>query len=105
MKTLRIGHLYSKLLNIYGDGGNILTLKKRCEWRGINVIVEEINVGDSISEHDLYFILMQDRIYASHPFPCQGPSAPMRKKSHAIYETHKLYACHGWKNSYISSSY
>lgn len=56
MKTLRIGHLYSKLLNIYGDGGNILTLKKRCEWRGINVIVEEINVGDSISEHDLYFI-------------------------------------------------
>ena len=56
MKTLRIGHLYSKLLNIYGDGGNILTLKKRCEWRGINVIVEEINIGDSIGEHDLYFI-------------------------------------------------
>lgn len=56
MKTLRIGHLYSKLLNIYGDGGNILTLKKRCEWRGINVIVEEINIGDSICEHDLYFI-------------------------------------------------
>ena len=56
MKTLRIGHLYSKLLNIYGDGGNILTLKKRCEWRGINVIVDEINIGDSINEHDLYFI-------------------------------------------------
>ena len=56
MKTLRIGHLYSKLLNIYGDGGNILALKKRCEWRGINVVVEEINIGDSISEHDIYFI-------------------------------------------------
>ena len=56
MKTLRIGHLYSKLLNIYGDGGNILTLKKRCEWRGINVVVEEINIGDTLEEHDLYFI-------------------------------------------------
>lgn len=53
---LRIAHLYPKLLNIYGDGGNVLTLKKRCEWRGIEVIVDEINVGDTIGEHDIYFI-------------------------------------------------
>ena len=53
---LRIAHLYPKLLNIYGDGGNVLTLKKRCEWRGIEVIVDEINVGDTIDEHDIYFI-------------------------------------------------
>lgn len=56
MKTLRIAHLYSKLLNIYGDGGNILTLQKRCEWRGLNVEVEEINIGDEFKEHDFYFI-------------------------------------------------
>lgn len=56
MKTLRIAHLYSKLLNIYGDSGNILALKRRAEWRGINVIIDEINIGDSISEHDIYFI-------------------------------------------------
>ena len=57
MKTLRIGHLYPKLLNIYGDIGNIITLKKRCNWRGIDVIIDEINAGDSvIAEHDLYFI-------------------------------------------------
>ena len=53
---LRIAHLYPKLLNIYGDGGNVLTLKKRCEWRGIEVIVDEINVGDTIDAHDIYFI-------------------------------------------------
>lgn len=53
---LRIAHLYPKLLNIYGDGGNVLTLKKRCEWRGIGVNIDEINVGDSIVEHDIYFI-------------------------------------------------
>lgn len=53
---LKIAHLYPKLLNIYGDGGNILTLKKRCEWRCIEVTVEEINIGDTINEHDIYFI-------------------------------------------------
>lgn len=53
---LRIAHLYPKLLNIYGDGGNVLTLKKRCEWRGIEVNIDEINVGDPIGEHDIYFI-------------------------------------------------
>ena len=56
-KTLRIGHLYPKLLNIYGDGGNIITLKCRAEWRNINVTIDEINTGDdSIKEHDIYFI-------------------------------------------------
>ena len=56
MRELRIAHLYPKLLNLYGDMGNIITLKKRAEWRGINVIVDEIDIGDSIPEHDLYFI-------------------------------------------------
>lgn len=56
MRELRIAHLYPKLLNLYGDMGNIITLKKRCQWRGINVVIDEIGIGDSISEHDFYFI-------------------------------------------------
>lgn len=57
MRELKIGHLYPKLLNIYGDGGNIITLKKRAEWRGVNVEVHEINSGDVwLGEHDIYFI-------------------------------------------------
>ena len=57
MKQLKIGHLYPKLLNIYGDGGNIITLQKRAEWRGIGVNVDEINSGTTvIGEHDIYFI-------------------------------------------------
>ena len=56
MKKLKLGHLYPKLLNIYGDIGNIITLKKRCEWRGIDLEIDEINVGDKISNHDIYFI-------------------------------------------------
>lgn len=56
MRKIKIAHLYPKLLNIYGDGGNVLALKKRCEWRGIQVEIDEINIGDKISEHDIYFI-------------------------------------------------
>ena len=53
---ISIGHLYPKLLNLYGDIGNIITLKKRCEWRGIDVEYNEINMGDSVGEYDLYFM-------------------------------------------------
>lgn len=53
---ISIAHLYPKLLNLYGDMGNIITLKKRCEWRGISVEFEEVGQGDSLKEHDLYFI-------------------------------------------------
>src|SRR5579884_3731191 len=54
---LTLGHLYGSLMNTYGDDGNIIALKKRCEWRGIKVIVKEISLGDKIKkgEFDLYF--------------------------------------------------
>ena len=55
-RVLKIAHLYPKLLNLYGDMGNIITLTKRCEWRGIKVEIDNINIGDEIGEHDFYFI-------------------------------------------------
>lgn len=55
---LSIAHLYPKLLNIYGDFGNVLTLIKRCESRNIEVNLTNIEVGDEIdiTKYDLYFI-------------------------------------------------
>lgn len=55
---ISIAHLYPKLLNIYGDFGNIVAIRNRAEARGINVTYSEINVGDDIdiSKHDIYFI-------------------------------------------------
>lgn len=44
-KNITIGWLYPELMNIYGDRGNITTLVKRCEWRGIKAKVVELNVG------------------------------------------------------------
>jgi CobQ-like glutamine amidotransferase family enzyme len=55
---LSIAHLYPDLLNIYGDKGNILTISRRCEWRGITVELHEISIEQSIDpeKYDFYFI-------------------------------------------------
>ena len=45
---LTIGHLYPDLLNLYGDWGNIIALKKRCEWRGIEFEVKSFELTDEI---------------------------------------------------------
>lgn len=47
-----IGYLYPDLMNIYGDTGNIICLSKRCEWRGIEVVVKNISIGDRLKEKD-----------------------------------------------------
>jgi len=49
-KTLNIGWLYPQLMNIYGDRGNIITLQKRCEWRGIKAKVLRLDVGFSTKD-------------------------------------------------------
>jgi CobQ-like glutamine amidotransferase family enzyme len=55
---LRIAYLYPDHLNIYGDRGNILTLYQRCQWRGINVSILPIGLGETIDPDgpDLYFM-------------------------------------------------
>lgn len=55
---LRICHLYPDLLNLYGDRGNLMTLAGRARWRGIDVRVGELHLGDPLGseDHDLYFI-------------------------------------------------
>lgn len=54
---LTIGYLYGDYMNIYGDTGNIIALKKRAEWRGIEVKVKNISVGDRLEkgEADIFF--------------------------------------------------
>ena len=56
--TLTITHLYPGKMNIYGDIGNIITLKRRAEWRGVEVVVRKSEVGDKLKadETDIYFI-------------------------------------------------
>ncbi len=46
--TIKILHLYPKEMNLYGDHGNVLAIKRRCEWRNINVEVINYEPGDAI---------------------------------------------------------
>lgn len=55
---LRICHLYPDVLNLYGDGGNILCMQKRLAWRGIESELTRLPIGEqvSLSGFDLLFI-------------------------------------------------
>jgi len=57
-KSVNIYHYFPDRLNLYGDRGNIITLQKRCEWRGIEANVVELkNVKDApIQKADIIFI-------------------------------------------------
>ncbi|HCH34943.1 MAG: CobB/CobQ domain protein glutamine amidotransferase [Candidatus Saccharibacteria bacterium GW2011_GWC2_48_9] len=49
-RQLTIVQLYPDDMNIYGDWGNVLTVKKRAEWHGFEVELIDYNVGDIFPE-------------------------------------------------------
>jgi lipid II isoglutaminyl synthase (glutamine-hydrolysing) len=55
---ITIYHMYPESMNLYGDLGNIVTLVRRCEWRGIEVNVVNVKVGDKVdfSACDILFM-------------------------------------------------
>lgn len=58
MYTLTICHLYPDLLNLYGDRGNIIALTKRCEWRGIQVHIRQVSLGDRFNPDECDILFM-----------------------------------------------
>jgi CobQ-like glutamine amidotransferase family enzyme len=50
-------HLYPVEMNIYGDTGNVIALRRRMEWRGMEVRVDLVGVGDAydLPRADLVF--------------------------------------------------
>lgn len=56
--TLAITHLYPNHLNLYGDLGNIIAIKRRCQWLGIDYQVSHWDLNDSaqVGETDIYFM-------------------------------------------------
>lgn len=45
---IRIVHLYPRELGINGDVGNVLALRRRAEWRGVDVQVHDHEVGANL---------------------------------------------------------
>ena len=55
---IRVAHLYPDYLNIYADRGNIAVLARRAAWRGHELEVRAVSIGDDFraGEHDLLYI-------------------------------------------------
>jgi CobQ-like glutamine amidotransferase family enzyme len=55
---ISVGHLYPEYLNIYADRGNIAVLGQRAAWRGHELVVEGIGIGDELrpGSHDLLYV-------------------------------------------------
>lgn len=79
MPTLYLAHLYAAEMNVYGDRGNVIALRQRCAWRGIDLRVTPIAPGEQYdwSRFDLaFFGGGQDSgqaLVATDLFECQGP--------------------------------
>ena len=61
---LTIGHLCPDLMNLYGDRGNIICLVRRCQWRGIDVDVQEVSLSSNLELRTSNLLFMgggQDR--------------------------------------------
>ncbi len=57
-RPLRIVHLYPDALNLYGDGGNIASLRQRCAWRGIPAVVDQVRMGEELDLSDADVVLL-----------------------------------------------
>lgn len=53
---LVVGWLYPELMSTYGDRGNIICMRKRCEWRGIEF--EVVPIDQNTTESDFKRISM-----------------------------------------------
>ncbi len=55
---ITLGCLYPDIMSTYGDRGNVATIRRRCEWRGIAVDLRELRLGDPAGPDDLDLIII-----------------------------------------------
>lgn len=56
--TVKLCHLWSDTLNWNGSRGNLTCLKKRLEWRGIPVEIQEVAVGETTQLDDVDLVYL-----------------------------------------------
>lgn len=97
-RKITIGHLYPALLNLYGDRGNIASLTKRCEWRGIEAEVITYDLGEEIDFEKLDIILLGGGSDREQKLVCEALRA--QKESLAAYVEEEgvlLAVCGGYE--------
>ena len=95
---IRVGHLYPDYLNIYADRGNIAVLARRAAWRGHDLDVDAVGMGDPIEPgaHDLLYVGGgQDREQALVAPDIAGKGEELRQA--AAEGTAMLAVCGGYQ--------
>ena len=53
-----IGYLYPSVMSQYGDLGNVTAIVRRCQWRGIDAEVKELELGDTVDSGYIDLLLV-----------------------------------------------
>jgi CobQ-like glutamine amidotransferase family enzyme len=97
-QQLTIGWIYPKLMNVYGDRGNIIVLQKRCQWRDIEVEIKYLDAPLSEEELEKCDLLMMGGAQDEQQ---QIVSFDLKKKS----KTLKLAMEKGIPGLYVCGAY
>jgi CobQ-like glutamine amidotransferase family enzyme len=79
LPTLRIAHLYPALLNVAGDGGNVMSVVNRATWRGLSTEVVPVGLGDTPDFTSFDMVFFQggqdvEMMVAAQDLAAKGPS-------------------------------
>ncbi len=55
---VRLAHLYADVMNVYGDRGNAIALRYRCEMRGIAFEETNIGIGEAFDPQDYDLLIV-----------------------------------------------
>ena len=78
-RPLRIAHLYPSLLNVAGDGGNLIAIQRRAQWRGIPVEVVAVEKAETPDFRKFDIVLFHggqdvEMAVAAEDFALKAPS-------------------------------
>ncbi|MFL6287619.1 MAG: type 1 glutamine amidotransferase [Actinomycetes bacterium] len=79
LPTLRIAHLYPALLNVAGDGGNVMAVVRRAAWRGLKTEVVPVGLGETPDFASFDMVFFQggqdvEMMVAAEDLVTKGPS-------------------------------
>ncbi|MFL5693414.1 MAG: type 1 glutamine amidotransferase [Ktedonobacteraceae bacterium] len=96
--VLKIGHLYPTLMSVAADRGNLFSIEKRCQWRGIGVEVEQIYVKQTpdFTKYDLILFhggADREMDLASRDIQAKAPSLREAVEANIVF----LSVCAGYQ--------
>lgn len=96
--ALKICHLYPTLMCVAADRGNLFSIQKRCEWRGIKTEVEPVYVKQTpdFTQYDLILIhgaADREMEVASHDIQLKAASLRAAAEANVVF----LCVCAGFQ--------